>query len=160
VLLYSWADVVSHRALQETIDDPAARAAARRSSTAAFDLAETPGCRWRSLVAHFDETIDACGSSCDVCRGETLLDLVAAPTTAPAGGLALDGELFERLRSVRRALADSEGVPAYIVFSDAVLARMAAARPTDESGLLAISGVGPAKLQRYGEAFLRVLRAG
>ena len=37
---------------------------------------------------------------------------------------------------------------------------MAAARPTDEAGLLAVSGVGPAKLERYGDAFLRVLRDG
>jgi len=59
---------------------------------------------------------------------------------------------------VRRELADAEGVPAYIVFSDAVLLRMAAARPMDEAGLLAISGVGPAKLSRYGAAFLRALR--
>ncbi len=51
-------------------------------------------------------------------------------------------------------------VPAYIVFSDAVLTRMAAAHPTDEVGFLAVPGVGPAKLARYGEAFLRVLRAG
>ncbi len=49
-------------------------------------------------------------------------------------------------------------MPAYIVFSDAVLARMAAERPTDEAGLLAVAGVGPAKLARYGHAFLRVLR--
>jgi ATP-dependent DNA helicase RecQ len=66
--------------------------------------------------------------------------------------------LFQRLRAVRRALADAESVPAYIVFSDAVLARMAASHPTDEAGLLAISGVGPAKLARYGAAFLRALR--
>jgi ATP-dependent DNA helicase RecQ len=72
----------------------------------------------------------------------------------------VDPDLFQRLRVVRRALADAEGVPAYIVFSDAVLARMAAARPRDEEGLLAISGVGPAKLARYGTAFLRVLREG
>ena len=37
---------------------------------------------------------------------------------------------------------------------------MAAVRPTDEAGLLAVSGVGPAKLARYGAAFLRALRAG
>ena len=58
------------------------------------------------------------------------------------------------------ARADGEGVPAYIVFSDAVLARLAAARPTDEAGLLAVPGVGPTKLARYGAAFLRVLREG
>jgi ATP-dependent DNA helicase RecQ len=66
--------------------------------------------------------------------------------------------VFERLRALRRTLADAENVPAYIVFSDAVLARMAAARPRDEAGLLAIAGIGPAKLARYGDAFLRVLR--
>ena len=49
------------------------------------------------------------------------------------------------------------GVPAYIVFSDAVLARMAATRPTDDAGLLSVPGVGPAKLARYGAAFLRAL---
>jgi DNA helicase-2/ATP-dependent DNA helicase PcrA len=48
-------------------------------------------------------------------------------------------------------------VPAYIVFSDAVLARIAPVRPTDEVGLLAVVSVGPAKLVRYGASFLRVL---
>ncbi|HYR96924.1 MAG TPA: HRDC domain-containing protein, partial [Candidatus Binatus sp.] len=57
-----------------------------------------------------------------------------------------------------KRLADAESVPAYIVFSDAVLARMAAERPTDPAGLLAVAGIGPAKLARYGDAFLRVLR--
>jgi ATP-dependent DNA helicase RecQ len=161
VLLYSWADVVSHRALQESIEDPAARAAARRSSVAAFELADAPGCRWRNLVRHFDEAIESCATSCDVCRGETLVDLVRpgrSERATAAVAAAPDDALFERLRALRRALADAEGVPAYIVFSDAVLARMAAARPTDDAGLLAISGVGRAKLVRYGAAFLRVLR--
>jgi ATP-dependent DNA helicase RecQ len=70
----------------------------------------------------------------------------------------VDDALFQRLRALRRALADGEGVPAYIVFSDAVLTRMASLRPEDEAGLLAVPGVGPAKLARYGAAFLRVLR--
>jgi len=67
-------------------------------------------------------------------------------------------EIFRRLRALRRSLADAEGVPAYIVFSDAVLTRMAQARPTNEAALLAVSGVGPAKLARYGGAFLQALR--
>ncbi|HKA29372.1 MAG TPA: HRDC domain-containing protein, partial [Candidatus Binatia bacterium] len=166
LLLYSWADVVSHRAMQESIEDPAARLAARRSSVAAFDLAEAPGCRWRNLVQHFDEAIEPCGAACDVCRNTDIADLVRADAglrgrSAPAAvESVVDGELFERLRALRRRLADLEGVPAYVVFSDAVLARMVAMRPTDETGLLAVSGVGPAKLQRYGAAFLRVLREG
>ena len=53
----------------------------------------------------------------------------------------------------------TEHVPAYIVFSDAVLRAMAASLPATERELLAISGVGPVKLERYGDRFLELLRA-
>jgi ATP-dependent DNA helicase RecQ len=176
ILLYSWADVIGHARLQDQIEDHDLRAAARDKTRAMFNLADAPGCRQQALVAYFDEQMEACGASCDRCKGTSVLDLFHAPAgtgiraAAPAGGgarprTAEAGELgeegalvFQRLRAVRRELADAEGVPAYIVFSDAVLARMAAARPADEAALLAISGVGPAKLARYGDAFLRALR--
>ncbi|MFQ5600362.1 MAG: RecQ family ATP-dependent DNA helicase [Candidatus Krumholzibacteriia bacterium] len=67
-------------------------------------------------------------------------------------------ELFQRLRGLRKQLADAEKVPAYIVFSDAVLRQMANSVPQTPSELLELSGVGPAKLRRYGDAFLGVLR--
>jgi ATP-dependent DNA helicase RecQ len=166
IVLYSWADVVSHERLQETIEDPAVRRNARDRSVATFELVDRPGCRWQRLVRYFDEAIDPCGDACDVCRGVVFVDLVrparsvpTLPIAAPASSEVVDDELFQRLRALRRALADGEGVPAYIVFSDAVLMRMAAMRPEDEAGLLAIPGIGPAKLARYGQAFLRVLRA-
>jgi ATP-dependent DNA helicase RecQ len=161
ILLYSWADVVSHERFQEGIEDPDVRRTAREKTVAMYELAEAPGCRHRNLVAYFDERIEACGASCDRCRGRSFLDLVRpakAPLRPAAAAAAAAGDLFQRLRALRRSLADAEGVPAYIVFSDAVLARMAAARPTDDAGLLAVPGVGPAKLARYGAAFLRVLR--
>jgi ATP-dependent DNA helicase RecQ len=159
ILLYSWADVVSHARFQDGIEDLDVRREARRKSHAMYELADAPGCRQRNLVAYFDENMDDCGAACDECAGTKFVDLVrpARPTpvrTAPA----VDGELFQRLRALRRTLADAEGVPAYIVFSDAVLERMASTRPTDDAGLLAVAGVGPAKLARYGAAFLRVLR--
>jgi ATP-dependent DNA helicase RecQ len=164
VLLYSWADVIAHQRMQETIEDPQVRAQSRAKSVGAFDLADAPGCRWQRLVAYFDETIAACGTSCDACTGTAFADLVQPvkrlPIRAPsrAAEAAVDEALFQRLRTLRRALADRENVPAYIVFSDAVLLRMAADRPTDAAGLLAVPGVGPAKLARYGDAFLQVLR--
>src|SRR5437899_1863395 len=167
LLLYSWADVLSHERFQDGIEDDEVGREARRKTRAMYELADAPGCRWRNLIAYFDETIAACGASCDECRGVPFTELVqpakaarapAAAAPAVAGAPAADGALFQRLRALRRALADAEGVPAYIVFSDAVLARMAAERPTDEAGLLAVAGVGPAKLARYGHAFLRVLR--
>jgi ATP-dependent DNA helicase RecQ len=51
-------------------------------------------------------------------------------------------------------------VPAYIVFSDAVLRAMAARRPQTPAELLQVPGVGPVKLERYGAAFLEALAAG
>ncbi|MVM54354.1 RecQ family ATP-dependent DNA helicase [Gordonibacter urolithinfaciens] len=81
-----------------------------------------------------------------------------ASGTAVASGEA-DPELFERLRTLRKRLADEAGVPPYIVFSDATLRDMCAKRPATEDGFLDVSGVGATKLARYGEAFLAELAA-
>ena len=67
--------------------------------------------------------------------------------------------VFERLRALRRQVADRENVPAYIVFNDAVLHEMARRLPTSDAELLAIPGVGPAKLARYGATFLDAIRS-
>jgi ATP-dependent DNA helicase RecQ len=50
-------------------------------------------------------------------------------------------------------------VPAYVVFNDATLREMAAVRPTSPDDLLSVGGVGEAKLDKYGDAFLEVIRA-
>ncbi|HIW75686.1 MULTISPECIES: RecQ family ATP-dependent DNA helicase [Gordonibacter] len=74
-----------------------------------------------------------------------------------AGGADADEELFERLRTLRKRLADEAGVPPYIVFSDATLRDMCAKLPASEDEFLDVSGVGATKLARYGEAFLAEL---
>ena len=74
-----------------------------------------------------------------------------------ADGRAVDEALFGQLRALRKRLADEQGVPAYVVFSDATLAAMAALRPQTREELRRVSGVGDTKLVRYGEAFLAVL---
>ena len=66
----------------------------------------------------------------------------------------VDDELFQKLRRVRERLAAKEFVPAYIVFSDATLRDMCNKRPSDPEEMLAISGVGKYKMDKYGEAFL------
>jgi superfamily II DNA helicase RecQ len=71
-----------------------------------------------------------------------------------------DAELFQRLKQLRRKLAEDLGVPAYVVFTDATLLAMAERKPTSEAELLTVSGVGLTKLARYGEQFLRVLGEG
>ena len=69
-----------------------------------------------------------------------------------------DPVLFDALKELRKRIADERNVPAYLVFNDATLHAMAAERPTSEAALLSISGVGPKKLETYGEAFLEALR--
>jgi DNA helicase-2/ATP-dependent DNA helicase PcrA len=69
-----------------------------------------------------------------------------------------DEELFERLRVWRKERADAESVPAFVVFTDATLQLIAEQRPTSPAALLRISGVGPAKLERYGEGVLEVVK--
>jgi len=59
---------------------------------------------------------------------------------------------------VRRRLADEQGVPAYIVFSDATLRHMAAVEPKNREEMLGVSGVGEVKWERYGSAFLKEMK--
>jgi ATP-dependent DNA helicase RecQ len=66
--------------------------------------------------------------------------------------------LFEALRALRRELAAEAQVPPYVIFHDATLREMTAARPTSVAQLAEIPGVGARKLEAYGDAFLAVIR--
>lgn len=83
-----------------------------------------------------------------------------AMAAGAVGGAASSGDgeaLFQRLRILRKAIADEAGVPPYVVFSDAALRDMAARRPATPDEFLEVSGVGAVKLERYGEAFLTAI---
>jgi ATP-dependent DNA helicase RecQ len=67
--------------------------------------------------------------------------------------------LFERLRALRRQLADERGVPAYIIFSDVSLREMAKKYPTNSTEFRRIPGVGEQKLKDFGEAFLSEIKS-
>jgi ATP-dependent DNA helicase RecQ len=69
-----------------------------------------------------------------------------------------DEELFQRLRALRKILADAAGVPPFVIFSDKSLAGMAVEQPTDDEAFLNIHGVGTHKLERYGKQFLAEIR--
>ena len=74
----------------------------------------------------------------------------SVPATLDAGSV----ELFERLRALRKSIADAAGIPPYVVFSDKTLRDMCAKRPSTPAQFLDVNGVGEAKLERYGDAFL------
>ncbi len=164
VTLYSWADVKQHERLIERTEDAAHRRRRREAAVALFEILERGRCRHQAILQWFDEDLGPCDHACDVCTGTDVIEearasLPVASTRrrAPASGGTLgaeDTELFERLRSLRKQLADDAGVPAYIVFNDRTLQEMAARRPGDDTALLDVPGVGPAKLERWGAAFL------
>ena len=69
----------------------------------------------------------------------------------------VDRDLFERLRELRRELADEKSVPAYVVFGDASLRDMARQRPATPAEFLEVHGVGQKKAADYGEVFLAAI---
>ncbi|MCH8811947.1 MAG: ATP-dependent DNA helicase RecQ [Gemmatimonadetes bacterium] len=178
-LFYSWADVKLQERFRSDIDDPDLYWTKVEATKSLFRLVDGGGCRHKKILGHFGEEIDPCGTSCDWCTGVKTEDLAAEGMTAVAlagprrrspksydrvaepGPLSEEGEaLFQTLRELRKSIADRQSVPAYIVFSDKTLRAMAEARPSTPQEFLAVSGVGPLKLERYGEAFMEAVSRG
>ena len=102
-----------------------------------------------------------------VLKGERRLELrVDALKRTGAGGRAkgvqaqvaeADEPLFEALKALRRKLAEAQKAPAYVVFNDRTLIDMATRKPRSLDEMAAVQGVGAAKLEKYGRAFLEVI---
>lgn len=100
-----------------------------------------------------------------VLRGDIALELAVprldtAVRSAKSSKLAnrqYDKKLFAKLRKLRKAIADEEELPPYVVFNDATLMEMAERLPTSAGALLTINGVGQRKLEKYGTAFMNVI---
>lgn len=71
----------------------------------------------------------------------------------------VDGGIFEALRAWRREVSDRQGVPAYVVLHDRTLEEIAARKPATEQELSVISGIGPSKLENYGDEILAIVEA-
>ncbi|WP_369115273.1 ATP-dependent DNA helicase RecQ [Edwardsiella tarda] len=69
-----------------------------------------------------------------------------------------DRKLFAKLRKLRKAIADEENIPPYVVFNDATLLEMAEQMPLRAGDLLSINGVGQRKLERFGAPFMSLIR--
>ena len=92
-------------------------------------------------------------SSVKICKARKLGSIVSKSERHH-----VDPELFDALKVVRTYFAKKKGVPAFVIFSDATLADMCRIMPTTEAEFLSVSGVGANKLEKYGEAFLNVIR--
>jgi ATP-dependent DNA helicase RecQ len=82
----------------------------------------------------------------------------ARASAAPAQLSAADNRLWHALKACRLEIARAQGVPPYVIFHDSTLLEMVREKPLDEGRLAALAGVGTRKLERYGEAFLNVIR--
>ncbi|MFC4599571.1 DNA helicase RecQ [Cohnella hongkongensis] len=103
-----------------------------------------------------------------VMRGEARVYQKVEPDTPPAsrsrsrGGAAhapvANPALFDALRQLRKRIADAEGLPPFVIFHDATLREMCEAMPETEREMRSVKGVGAAKYEKYGLAFLELIR--
>jgi ATP-dependent DNA helicase RecQ len=117
-----------------------------------------------SLIATEHGGLQLGGDARAILKGERAVEIVRpAPTRADRrrreqSANPLGDPLFEALRALRRELAAEAQVPPYVIFHDATLREMAAARPSSLAQLGEIPGIGARKLEAYGDAFLAVIR--
>ncbi|HEY3715735.1 MAG TPA: UvrD-helicase domain-containing protein [Jatrophihabitantaceae bacterium] len=119
---------------------------ARERLALSWALARSPGQRRGRRPSRFLDGLRPAGAV-----------VVPRPKKKSVAPEAEDAELFGRLRVWRKRQADAQSVPAFVVFSDATLVAIADARPDSRTSLARVSGVGPAKLDRYAEPVLAVL---
>jgi ATP-dependent DNA helicase RecQ len=157
----------------------------RRAESSQLDVmqkyAYTGGCRRGFVLRYFGDP--AATNRCEQCDNCLSLKHEAVASTgapkdlrkksartrggdrtskAPSPELAdltdLERSLLDQLRTLRTSIARRESVPAYVVFADRTLREMARARPVTAGALADVYGVGPAKMEKYGEEFLVTIR--
>lgn len=150
----AWATRLDGESLIDTANLDQHRANAIAKVDAMQRYAESGTCLRARILAYFGDTehAQACGN-CGPC---------VAPPAAQAGAGFSDEEqaLFQQLRAVRKQLADQDGVPPFVIFSDATLRDMAARAPRTRAEMLNVNGVGQVKFAKYGEPFLAITRSG
>jgi DNA helicase II / ATP-dependent DNA helicase PcrA len=150
---------------------------AREHLSLSWSTARTPGGRANRKPSRFLDGLrpDSVASSATRGRGAAPRRQAAAPASCRVCGSMLasgaerkvgrcsqcppsyEEQTFNALREWRKDVAQSADVPAFVVFTDATLTAIAEARPSSLEELARLAGVGPSKLERYGEAVLAVL---
>ena len=138
---------------------------------AMIDYSNLTGCLRRRILNYFGdhatEDCDACGNCTGGRYGETAsIERIrrqhkTRPTPQEVGNINASGMrdgLFEQLRAVRTELSKQYHVPPYVICPDTTLHDMVKRKPRTREGLLAVFGMGDVKVQRYGDAFLKVIR--
>ncbi len=156
LLLFSTGDRVKQMMFIREMGDPAERERAFVQLQTMLKYGELTTCRKKFLLEYFGESWPGgpCGA-CDVCIPTASAPLAATRSSSvPAD---VDQGLFDRLRLLRRALAEERGVPPYVVFSDKTLQDMSRFYPQSLASMAKIFGVGKEKLTMFGEVFTKAV---
>jgi len=113
-----------------------------------------------------NSTLQLTEESRPLLRGDVSLELavprldtaVRAAKSDKLSSKNYDKKLFAKLRKLRKSIADEDGLPPYVVFSDATLIDMADILPTSYGEMLAVNGVGQRKLEKYADPFLDLIQ--
>ena len=141
--------------------DADAKAAGLGKLSKIYDFCNSDRCRHQLLVNYFGQKYEKgkC-KACDVCLGTSFQHIPAPSRTKKAAASILDVDegLFQALRKKRKSIASTKGVPAFVVFSDAALADMAAKRPSTPAAFMQVKGVGLQKHKQYAKQFLATIK--
>lgn len=157
LLFFSRGDRVKHEYFIRMMEDPEEKRRTRMQLDQTMRYGELTTCRRAYLLEYFGEKLGQtdCGA-CDICVPEKNTSATATPQDEEQ--TEFDRELFERLRALRRQLAEERHVPPYVIFGDRSLQDMSRYFPQSESGMGRIFGVGNEKMAQYGSKFLEVIR--
>ena len=174
ILLFMKQDIVTSKWLINNSEPNEALSAAEQAEVRRLDLQRLQSmidyctldrCLRAFILRYFGERDATDCGDCGHCTGGRYGEAAQAekasrrkPLPAPAGKIEGTEDLFEKLRAVRMALAKKQGVPPYIICSDATLASMCRVKPQTRERMLDVSGMGEVKTAKYGEAFLQVIR--
>ena len=174
ILLFMKQDIVTSKWLINNSEPNEALSAAEQAEVRRLDLQRLQSmidyctldrCLRAFILRYFGERDATDCGDCGHCTGGRYGEAVQAEKAsrrkslpAPAGKIEGTEDLFEKLRAVRIALAKKQGVPPYIICSDATLASMCRVKPQTRERMLDVSGMGEVKTAKYGEAFLQVIR--
>ena len=161
VLFYSYGDKRKHEFFINQVKDKNVQKIAREKLSQIINYSEINNCRRKYLLEYFGENFSENNCKCcDVCSGS--LELSEKPLKnklkLEETKMNYNKPLFEKLRNLRKQIANQRNVPAFVIFSDRSLKDMAYYFPDDDEKFLRINGVGQQKLKDFGKFFLELIK--
>lgn len=162
VLFYSKGDKRKHEFFLDQIQEDTIRSNALDKLNKMMIYCENTSCRRKDILGYFGESfLENNCKGCDIClnlpeiKGE--IEDKSLIYEEVKGNISYDLILFEKLRTLRKQIADERNFPPFVIFGDVSLREMSFYFPKNRDEFLRINGVGQQKLNDFGESFLKVI---